>query len=335
MRSTGRRPADEDGFTLLGALLLLAVLSLTAAAGLLLASAASSVSAAHAAAAEAGLAADAGLSELLAGAVGPPPPQIVVPVPGGPAVVSSERLVATADGRPLYRIRSMAPATGGEGPALREVERLALPIPPMGTLPAALVALGPVTAGGAGALVSGRDGSPPEACPTPPGDVAGASVPPGGAAGLTAGTIEGTPPVLESPDPAGPAVVVGSNLVARLAALAGSSPHVRVAADGAWLGAAETGSGLLVATGDLRLGDGFGWEGLVVVAGTLSLEGAPTLRGGVLAGLGGPGVAPAADPSVDLGTGAPTIVRDRCAAAVAAAAASRLRAVPGSWREAF
>lgn len=320
---------------LLGALLVLAVVSLTAAAGLLLASAAASVSAAHRASVEADLAAGAGLHQFLAGAVGTPPALRTVVVPGGPALVESERLVEAVDGRPVFRIRSRAPWSAGGASALREVEVLAVPVPPVGPLPAAVASPGAVVGGNPDALLSGFDRAPEEGCAAAPTDVAGVSVPAGGAAALTAGVVEGAPPRLESARPTSPAVSDGPALVAGLASLGGAASGLRVVPDGSALGSAASGGGLLVATGDLDLEDGFRWDGLVVVAGALSLRGAPSIRGGVLAGLGASAGSPPPDPAVDLGNGAAQIAYDRCAVRAAVLEVSVLGAVPGSWREAF
>lgn len=329
MRSDVRH-AGEAGFALLAALLVLAVLSLAAAAGLLLASAEAGVAAAHRASLEADLAAQAGLEQLLAESVGPPPPDRTIAVPGGPARVETERVALTPDGRPIYRIRSRAPWTPGGGRALREVERLAVPLPPVGWPPAALASTGAVAGGGPAAKLSGLDAAAD--CHAPPGDVAGASVPAGGAAGLTAGTVEGTPPVSESPTPT---VADGPSRMARLIELDGRAAGLRVVPDGATLAAGASGAGLLAAVGELRLGDGFAWEGLVVTAGALTMEGGPTIRGAVLAGLGTPSGTPSVAPAVELGEGAPEIAYDRCAVADAVLAASRLARVPESWKEVF
>lgn len=327
------RYAGEAGFALLAALLVLAVLSLTAAAGLLLASAEAGVAAAYRASLEADLAAQAGLEQLLAESVGPPAPDRTFAVPGGPARVETERVALTPDGRPIYRIRSRAPWTSGGGGALREVERLAVLLPPVGRPPAALAATGAVAGGGPAARLSGFDAAAD--CPAPPGDAAGASVPAGGAAGLTAGTVEGTPPVFESPTPTAPAVADGPSLMARLAGLDGRAAGLRIVQDGATLAAGASGTGLLAAVGDLQLGEGFAWEGLVVTAGALTVDGGPTVRGAVLAGLGATSGTPSAAPTVELGEGSPEIAYDLCAVADAVLAASRLGRVPGSWKEAF
>lgn len=327
-----RRTGAVPGFALLGALLALVVLSLLAAAGLLVASAEVDVSARHRAAGEAHLRAEAGLGRLLAETVGPPPSSRVVAVPGGTAEVVVERLVRFPDGRSLYRIGSRSGAEGGE---LREVERLASSLPPLGPVPAALVAVRGAAGGGAGSRVSGLDGAPADGCHPPSEAVAGVSVPTGGAVGLTVDRLEGLPPVREAADPSEPATSDGSSTVDRLLAVGAADGPVVVAADGTVLDAAASGTGILVSPGSLHLEDGFRWEGVVVSGGTLSVRGGPAVSGAVLAGLGSTGDTLTGAVDVDLGGGAVEVAYDRCAVAAAVLATARLAPVPGTWREAF
>lgn len=328
----GRTPeGTEAGFALVGALLALGLLSLLAAAGLLLSAAEARVSGSHRASAEAFLRAQAALSRFAAEAVGDPPGELALSVPGGEATVEAERLLRLPDGRILYRVR--ARSSDDAGSAVREVERLLVSAPAFGTAPAALVSTVALEGGGAGALVSGRDVAAADGCPAPPGDVAGVSVPPGGAADLTAGAVEGSPAVRETTAPAAPGVEDGPALIARLVALAGAP--VTVVPGGAALGADDAGTGLLVSEGDLLLGAGFRWEGVVASGGTLAARDDAAVRGAVLAGLAATPDSVPSGPASDLGDGPLEIVYDRCAVASAARSAARLAAVPGSWREAF
>ena len=332
MSPASDRPPRDAGFALLGAILALVVLSLLAAAGLLVTSAEVDVSARHRAAAEAQLRAEAGLHRVLAETVGLPVAYRVVTVPGGTAEVVAERLVRLGDGRSLYRLASRSTADGGE---LREVERLAVILPPLGPVPAAISAAGGVAGGGTAARVSGLDGASATGCLAPPGDAAGVSVPVDGATGLTAGTVEGLPPVRETNAPLAPATSDGPATVERLVALGAVDGSVVVVGDGARLDAAASGTGVLVSSGSVRLEDGFRWEGVVVTGGTLSVRGGPVVRGAVLAGLAAAADTLGSAVDVDLGDGSVEVAYDRCAVASAVLGAARLTPVTGTWREAF
>lgn len=325
----------SEGFALVGVLLALILLSLFAAAGFMLASREAMVAESHRDAAHAWLAAEAGLADVLATTVGPPPPERVAGLVESPATVSALLLVHAPGGEPVHLLRSAA-AGDSRQRAVREVERLALSVSLLGPIPAAIASVGPVVGGAGGARVSGRDASAGSPCPAPPGDVAGLAVRPGDAAGLDAGTVlEGSPPLSESPEPTGPAVVDGPALFDELSSVSDGTPAIRILEGDAVLGAEGSGQGLLVARGDLVLEDGFRWAGIVMAGGKLSLRGGPTVRGAALAGVGAsPGGA--AEPSVvDLGEGLGEVRYDRCEVASARLAASRLRSLAGSWAEIF
>lgn len=327
-----RRARADPGYALLGALLALVVLSLLAAAGLLLTSVEVDVAGSHREAAEALLRAEAGLGRAFAETLGAPPSSRLLPVPGGTAEVAAELLVRFEDGRPLYRLRSRSRSPGGE---LREVERLAVALPPLGPVPAALTAPHGVSGGGAEARVSGLDRAPTGGCERAPRDAAGVSVLPGGAAEMTAGRVEGTPPVRETTYPTEPAMEEGAAVVDRLLALAAAAGPVVAVAAGARIGSAASGSGVLVSPGALVMEDGFRWEGVVVAGGALSLRGAPVVHGAVLAGVGTGSDSLSGAAGVDLGGGAVEIAYDRCRVEAALLAAARLVPVRGTSREAF
>lgn len=331
----GRGASPEGGFALVGVLLALLLLTLLAAAGFLLSSAERAASEAHRDAVDAFLAAEAGLEGLMAATVGLPPDRTVAGLAGRPATVTTLRLTRAPGGEPLFLLRSERKGETRQR-AHREVERLALLVPLLGPPPAALTSGGPVSGGEGGARVSGFDGAGPETCRWPAGDVAGLAVPPGGADALAqAAVLEGSPGLLESPAPGSAAFGGGSTSVARLVGLADSAQGIRAVPGGAVLGPEASGSGLLVAVGDLVLEDGFRWDGVVIAGGNLTLRGGPVVRGATFGAVGTLPAGGTRDVGVELGTGGAEIRYDRCLAAAARLAASRLRSLRGSWREVF
>ncbi len=108
-------------------------------------------------------------------------------------------------------------------------------------------------------------------------------------------------------------------------------PVIELQASPTRLGVSQSGQGTLIARGNLELGSGFQWRGLILVGGALSVRGDVRVDGAVVAGLDST-VVPG--PGVDLGTGRVHIRFDSCAAEAAAGViAPRAAMQPGTWRE--
>lgn len=115
----------------------------------------------------------------------------------------------------------------------------------------------------------------------------------------------------------------------------GDYPRIMVTEAGFPLGDEHSGRGTIVATGDLRLGDGFQWEGLILAGGSVEATGRVRVSGGIVAGFESGGAGAGAVSRLRGAAGeAPLIRYDSCLAREAASRAfRRLSPVPGSWAE--
>lgn len=319
------------GFALPAAVMGLALLALLTATGFLVSWLEVRSSRAFGAGTAAFYVADAGLATALAAppAGGP----LSVPIGSGVADVRFETLLELGIGETLVRVASEGSVVAGGVSVTRGVLRVAWVGDPPRPAAALLVGdtLGAATATGtisgldvcAGASVAGVAGWRPVA-------------PGGGLVVLGVPALDTIPATLSVAALTGIrwGHLVSSNGPAPDAVVPPDpwpiSPPVFVRFDGAGpLGPGESGTGALVATGDLTLGDGFRWTGLVLVGGSLTVTGDIVIRGAVATGLD-PGVAGVGD----LGPGRVDLTFDSCAVTAAAALLAPLpAAIPGTWRE--
>lgn len=353
------RPCEhQDGFALLVTLLVLVGLSVLAGGGLVLARTEAAAARTHASGVRAFLAAQAALATFLARSRGPLPDSFTVGYAFGPRATADlwgTRLLAPGPFRRLYRLSATGSFAAGKDGAARTLGLLAVLDGAPIRVPAALTALGGLRVEGPDVHLDGRgDAAPDSACPgAGPPAVAGAAFPPGGYLQPAGGALaaSGAPDTLsvEGAGPALPLHQAWEALAAGEAAYdarlpADAWPASGASGDGGWAGvlvglptfrldAGRSGRGALVVTGDLVLGDGFQWEGLLLVGGSLRTEGTAAVRGAVVTGLAA--TADGSTPVARLGPGAVTLRYDACAVARSGRFAAELVAVPGSWSEAF
>jgi hypothetical protein len=363
MSALGRRRPDtgtdrQEGFALLMALLVLVGLSALAGGGLVLARTEAAAARTHASGVRAFLAAQAAVATFLAETRGPLPDSLEARYAFAPRITAdlrATRLLAPGPFRRLYRLSATGTVVAGRDGAERSLGTLALLDGAPLHVPAALTALGGVEVEGGGVRLEGHGDPPPDSACAGAGAaaVAGAAFPAGGYEQPDGGPLaaSGVPDTLSVERDGTPLPLRDDweTLAAGRAAYDASLPAdpwptLPEVADGTWgavlvtlpsyrVDAARSGHGALVATGDLVLGEGFRWEGLLLVGGKLSTEGAATVRGAVVTGLagaadGGPAVA-------HLGPGEVDLRYDACAVARSGRFAGTLLVVPGSWSEAF
>ena len=338
-------PAGEAprGFALPSAMLTLLLVSLMAAGGFLLTWVDGQSARAFVRSTEAYYVAESGLATALATAEAPNPSVPPVSVGGGTATISLEPLMDLGPTETIYRVESLGQIVAGSAVFERSVGQL-------------MWIAGPPQVPGALVLVGGTSGTRPEGaisgldplggtCPQQPSPVAGVAY--WGGPPLTPDsllTISGLPP--ERWMPANLSVAAETGLRwAELLASWGPRPDATVPPD-PWpspgggslytripgsetLGAGSSGRGALVVEGDLTLDDGFAWSGLILVGGSLRLNGDVWVRGTVASGLaGGLGVA------ADFGGHRIDLRFDACAVAAAAEALTApAAAIPGTWYE--
>lgn len=334
--------AKPRGFALPSAMIALLLVSLMAAGGFLLTWIDGQTARAFARATEAFYVAEGGLATALALAEAPDPSVPTVAAGRGTATVSFESLMDLGPTETIYRVESVGRIVVGDATYERSVGQLMWVAGPP-RLPGALVLVGGASGSRLEGTITGLDplGG---ACVPQPSPVAGVAYwggPPPAPDSLL--TISGFPPERRMPADVSVAAETGIRWTELLAswgprpdaivppdrwpALRGDS-YVRISGPGS-LGADASGRGALVVEGDLTLGHGFGWRGLILVGGALILTGDVSLRGTVASGLaGGPGVV------ADFGGHRLDLRFDACAVA---AAAERLTppaaAIPGTWYE--
>lgn len=337
--STRRALASEAGQVLPFAMGMLAVLYLIAAGGFLLAWLEGRMSRSHRLSVEAFYLADAALQTYLGSPTDPLEPlEYPGPYPGGHARVTVRPVLRPAGEDRLYQVTARAMVREGPEWSSRTLGQLVLlPAPP--DPGAALGALGGLEMTGA-ALVSGMDAS--ESPCAAAAVVAGAIVPTEGLL-ASGGRLEGDPPVRESEDVttapgwtrlAWPEPLAAPEDEAAPGGEATALPVRILDADPAYLGAADGDRGLLVAPGDLTLGPGFRWEGLILAGGALHASDDVRVDGGVVVGLRV--LAGEAAPRSTVGPGSVELRRHSCHLREAARILSAEPvAIPGSWREDF
>ncbi len=326
--------AGRAGFALPATLLVLALVCLLTATGFFASWLEVRSSGAFIAGTRAFYVADAGLATALATAS--PGSPLTIAVGGGVATVRFRRLLDLGPGEALFLVDADGAVVARGDTTRRGVTRVAwVGDPPRAA--AALLVADTLRAASATGILSGIDLGP---CGG--GPIAGVAswLPPALGPGLAA---SGTPSSATLSPASGVTRITGIRWADLVGAggpvpdavvppdpwpSSGSPTFVRVGAAGP-LGPGRSGAGVLLAPGDLRLDDGFGWTGLILVGGSLSLAGDVTVRGAVATGLDTTraGV-------TDLGPGRVDVAYDSCAVA---AATARLRplpaAIPGSWRE--
>jgi hypothetical protein len=220
--------------------------------------------------------------------------------------------------------------------------------PPL--LPATLTVAGSVAGGATTGTITGIDIS--SACGRYSGSIAGVALPAGVPLALGPGLqLSGTPPVQTHPagstlrrvtglDWAG---LISAHGPARDATIppdpwpSGSSPGsstwplIELLSSPARLDSRHNGRGALIARGDLEIGGGFSWRGLILVGGALRALGDARLDGAAIVGLDSAAVS---SPLIDLGAGRVDFRFDSCAVEAAALkiAPSPVEE-PGTWHE--
>lgn len=329
--STGAGAGMPPGFALPATVMGLALLALLTATGFVVSWLEVRSSSAFGAGTAAFYVADGGLATALAA----PPTGGALTVSVGPGVadVRFERLLELGSGESLVRVASEGSVVARGVSVTRGVSRVVwVGDPPRAT--AALLVADTLDAASATGTISGLD-----AC---------AAAPVAGVAGWRAVALGGGLVVLGAPPldtiPASVSVAALTGIRwGHLVSPDGPTPGAVVPPD-PWpvaspafvrfdgagpLGPGESGTGALLATGDLTLGDGFRWTGLVLVGGSLTVTGDVAIRGALATGLD-PGRAGIGD----LGAGRIDLSFDSCAAAAAAGLLAPLpAAIPGTWRE--
>lgn len=350
-RRAGRR-LRAAGFALPMALIALALLYLLVASAFAMSQLESLMGRAHEASVRAFYAADGELEEYLSSVSGLPVDREGSGSDGAVASVRAEPLLDLPFFDRLYRLVSTA-AVGAEGRPLgvRTVGTLVLATAPP-RLPAAFTALSGTSVGGAAGTISGVDASPAPGCDAE----ARLSIP-----GLaspdpveTGPTISGTPPTLLLPSSPATRRIAGLDWAALLDAAGpprtatipterwpteppdpnAAWPVIEISSEAYELSVANGGEGTILARGDLTLGQGFVWRGILLVGGSLKLSGSARVRGAILSGLNrevGLG-----SRAADLRGGTLDLAYDSCYVAAAAAAIALAPVVlPGSWFEEF
>ncbi len=355
-----RRPdaGRQGGFALLVTLLVLIGLSALAGGGLVLARTEAAAARTQAAGVHAYLAAQAATASFLARSRGPLPDTFGVTYAIAPRVTATlrgTRLLHRGPFRRLYRLTATGAYAAGKDGAARTLGLLAVLDGAPLRVPAALTSLGRLEVEGPDVRLDGRgELASDSACAgAGPPAVAGAASSPGGYLQPSGGPLaaSGTPDTLSVADDGALASLreewgeLATGEAAYDARLpADPWPVSTRLADGSWTGilvalpefradASRSGSGALVVAGDLVLGDGFRWEGLILVGGSLRTEGTATIRGGVVTGAAGSSGGGA--PVAHLGPGSVTVRYDACAVARSGRFDAELVPVPGSWSEAF
>jgi hypothetical protein len=293
---------------------------------------------------------DGALQEALARVMGAPPASQTLSLGPGRATVTSTRLIHLGYGEALYRILSVGTANAARGETFaRTVGVVALVAePPL--LPAALTVSGSITGGVTTGTISGVDIS--SACGRYPGSISGVALPAGVPLAIGPGLqLSGSPPVQTHPAGATLRRVTGLDWPGLLSAHgpardatippdpwpSGSSagsptwPLIELLSSPARLDSRHSGRGALIVRGDLEIGGGFSWHGLILVGGALRALGDARLDGAAIIGLDSAAVP---SPLIDLGSGRVEFRFDSCAVEAAALRiAPSPVAEPGTWHE--
>lgn len=110
-----------------------------------------------------------------------------------------------------------------------------------------------------------------------------------------------------------------------------SWPTIKVTASSLGLGPGNSGSGLLIVTGDLTTSGSFSWNGVILTGGTLTSNGNNTIQGAVVSGLNvqlGMAV-----PTGDVGNGNKTIQYNSCNVSAALAGLGSLVPIRNAWAD--
>lgn len=331
------------GFALPWTMFALLLVALMAAGGFLITWLDGQSARAFSRATQAFFVAEGGLQAALAEARGPSPSVDPVTLGGGTATVSFEPLIDLRPGERVFRVTSRGVLASGGVSFERSVGQLMWVADPP-RVPGALVLRGTVVGTPQG-TISGLGST----CPQQPSSVAGVAYwgnPPW--VGNPPPTITGSPHEQQMGAGVSVAAATGVRWTELLAGW-GPSPDATVPPDswpsagtgGGWpsiripgsgtLGAGSSGRGTLVVESDLTLGDGFAWEGLILVGGALRLSGNVSIRGALASGLaGGTGVA------ADFGGHTIDVRFDACAVLSAATRLTPPTAViPGTWYDSW
>ena len=291
--------------------------------------------------------AEGGLQAALAEARGPSPSVDPVTLGGGTATVSFEPLIDLRPGERVFRVTSRGVLASAGVSFERSVGQLMWVAGPP-RVPGALVLRGTVVGAPPQGTISGLGGLG-NTCPQQPSPIAGVAYWGGPTPVADSSlTITGSPPAQQLGAGVSVAAATGIRWTELLAGwgprpdatvppdpwpaagTGGGWPSIRIPGSGT-LGAGSSGRGTLVVESDLTLGDGFAWEGLILVGGALRLSGNATIRGAVASGLAGaPGVA------ADFGGHTIDVSFDACAVARAATRLTPPAAViPGTWYDSW
>lgn len=342
------------GFALPWALAALLLLLLLAAAGFLVATLELRISRTYRASVETFYAAQAALEDYL-GTLDPrfsdadaPPDTVVYSFPRVGVTVSTRPLLRLAGGERMLQALSQAIHTEGDGKGARRTVGLVFQVAGTPRPPAALTAASGLRgAEAARGRIDGADAASPPCSPPSSPVLAGIAAP--GTQPVSADlVVEGEPAYLSVYE-TDLRATLGRTWAVLLSLFGPEAVHtvppdpwpsshpgewavVRIDTASYTLSRVHTGHGVILASHDLALEDGFEWAGLLLVGGSVRIAGGVRIEGGAMAGLnrlaGG-------DPApVDL-TGADVAVRYHSCHLAGAAEALRSppAAIPGSWFE--
>ncbi len=332
-----RLDPQEGGFALIASLLTLIVVSVIAAAGFVTSQTEVQVSRNHSTSVTAFYVADAALNDYLAANDTAVASSQGFSYAGGSAVVTASPLVNMATAT-MYLVSAVGSATMPDGSvSQRTVSKLVIfkqGAPPPGLLgQAALTTIAGINVKGAAAKANGGDHTVP-GCPAAP-PIAGVRTPTGMFKGKIGNIAFGNPPVddaLATPlelaqalgiDWAGTkdgTVLEHDYVVTDPRDLPDTEdlpiedwPVQFVDNEGSGevrLGAGESGAGLLVIGGDVKISGSFVWKGMILVGGAFEISGSVNIKGTMTAGLniltgGSPG-------EVTIGNGSPHMYYHSC-----------------------
>lgn len=330
---------------------MLLLVSLLAAAGHALSTLELRTSDSHRLSVEALYRADGALKAYLGAVRGSPAAGASSSFPGGTAEVTAHALIRLAGGERLYHASSRAEIAPPGGGVVRKA---------VGTLflageafrpPGALLFLGTLQVESGSLTIDGTDDAGSAGC-GPAGEVAGLAVLGDPPSLPPAVAVAGSPAVLTLQELGDVRAASGLDWAALLGA-DGPEPDATLPGE-AWpaggsaggedggvvvrvdaplrLDGAHAGRGAILASGDLELGDGFEWEGLVLVGGRLRISGSAHVRGAVAAGLGRLAGGEAGG-VILAGTGADLRFHSCHASAAAAALGLPAAELPSAWYE--
>lgn len=356
-RSGSRAPgadAQEGGFALLTALLVLVGLTALTAGGFMMSDTERRVSASYEAGVQAFYAANSGLEQYLGTQTGTPG-SATYGFSDGSAEVEAAKLLDLDDGRSIWRVTSVGETSGSGGTATRTLSKLAVLESKLVNANAAITSLSGIQKNGGAGTISGMDAASSSQCPAGgTQNVAGVATPVGGYSengngngngGSSCSVPDGSPDCLEDDD-------LASDLGLNWADIYSNGSPVATPYDennwpaydpDAWpvvyasgslsVNSGHSGQGTLIVTGSLTMSGSFSWDGLILVGGSVTSNGNNDVEGSIVAGLNqtlGQTVA-----ASDIANGNKTFQYHSCYLQFAQQSFSYLIEKPGTWSERF